>query len=125
MTQVSVIRFGCAQNVATPSTVSVRVNANLFSSGAPHCLDPYQIPPVALPNAYAPRMKPASGLCPKCWANDTVLRSVETNIGPSSRYTGASTISPGAGAPRARPDPRPPPPPPPPPPAPPPPPPPP
>ena len=47
-------------------------------------------------------MKPASGLCPKCWANATVLRSIDTNIAPSSRYTGASTISPGAGAPRTR-----------------------
>jgi hypothetical protein len=98
-----VIRFGWAQNVATPSTVSARVNANLFSIGARHCLDPYQIPPVALPNAYVPRMKPASGLCPKLWANATVLRSIDTNIAPSSRYTGASTTSPGAAAPRARP----------------------
>ena len=79
------IRFGCAQKVATPSTVSARETANLFSSGARHCLDPYQIPPVALPNAYVPRMKPASGLCPKRWANATVLRSIETNIAPSSR----------------------------------------
>ena len=79
------IRFGCAQNVATPSTVSARANANLFSIGARHCLDPYQIPPVALPSAYVPRMKPASGLCPKCWANATVLRSIDTNIAPSIR----------------------------------------
>ena len=79
------IRFGCAQNVATPSTVSTRLNANLFSSDARHCLDPYQIPPVALPSAYAPRMKPASGLSPKLWANATVLRSIDTNIAPSSR----------------------------------------
>ena len=77
------IRFGCAQNVATPSTVSTRVSANLFSIGARHCRDPYQIPPVALPNAYVPRMKPASGLCPKCWANATVLRSIDTNIAPT------------------------------------------
>jgi len=97
------MRFGCAQNVATPSTVSTRLNANLFSRGARHCLDPYQIPPVALPKAYVPRMKPASGLCPKSWANATVLRSIETNIAPSSKYTGASTTSPGAGAPRTRP----------------------
>ena len=89
--------------MATPSTVSVRVNANLFSSGARHCRDPYQIPPVALPNAYVPRMRPASGLCPKCWANATVLRSIDTNIAPSRTYTGASTISPGAGVPRTRP----------------------
>ena len=47
-------------------------------------------------------MKPASGLCPKCWANATVLRSIDTNIAPSSRYTGASTTSPGAAAPRTR-----------------------
>ena len=95
-------RFGWAQNVATPSTVSVRVSANLFSTAARHCLDPYQSPPVALPKAYVPRMKPASGLCPKCWANATVLRSIDTNIAPSSRYTGASTTSPGAAAPRTR-----------------------
>ena len=44
-------RFGWAQNVATPSTVTVRVTANLVSSGVRHCLDPYQSPPVALPNA--------------------------------------------------------------------------
>ena len=71
--------------MATPSTVSVRVSANLFSTAACHCLDPYQSPPVALPKAYVPRMKPASGLCPKCWANATVLRSIDTNIAPSSR----------------------------------------
>ena len=89
--------------MATPSTVSVRASANLFSTGARQCLVPYQIPPVALPNAYVPRIKPASGLCPRCWANATVLRSIDTNIAPSSMYTGASTISPGAGTPRTRP----------------------
>jgi hypothetical protein len=77
--------LGCAQNVATPVTVRTSVIANLRPSGARHCLDPYHRPPVALPNAYVPRMKPASGLCPKCWANATVLRSTDTNIAPSSR----------------------------------------
>src|SRR5579864_6425929 len=101
MQQVSVTRFGWAQNVASPMTVSTSVNANLFSRGARHCLDPYHSPPVALPSAYVPRMNPASGLCPKCWANETVLRSMDTNIAPSSRYTGASTTSPGAAAPLA------------------------
>jgi hypothetical protein len=47
-------------------------------------------------------MKPASGLCPKCWANAIVLRSTDTNIAPSKKYTGASKTSPGAGAPRPR-----------------------
>jgi len=47
-------------------------------------------------------MKPASGLCPKCWANATVLKSIDTNIAPSKRYTGTSTTRPGAGAPRTR-----------------------
>jgi hypothetical protein len=47
-------------------------------------------------------MKPASGLCPKCCANETVLRSIDTNIAPSSKYTGASTTRPGAGAPWPR-----------------------
>ena len=28
-------------------------------------------------------MNPASGLCPKCWAKETVLRSTETNIAPT------------------------------------------
>ena len=83
MTQVSVIRLGWAQNVATPSTVNERASANLFSTGARHCLDPYQMPPVALPRAYVPRMNPASGLCPKCWAKATVLRSIDTNIAPT------------------------------------------
>jgi hypothetical protein len=46
-----VTRFGWAQKVATPSTVKVRVSANLVSTGARHCLDPYHSPPVALPNA--------------------------------------------------------------------------
>jgi len=43
-------------------------------------------------------MNPASGLCPKCWANETVLRSTDTNIAPSRKYNGASTTSPGAGS---------------------------
>ncbi len=51
MLQVSVMRFGWAQKVATPITVSVRVSANLLCSGARHCRDPYQSPPVALPKA--------------------------------------------------------------------------
>jgi hypothetical protein len=46
-----VTRLGWAQNVATPSTVSTRVTANRVSTGARHCLDPYQSPPVALPSA--------------------------------------------------------------------------
>src|SRR5579859_1809640 len=100
MQKVSVIRFGWAQNVATPSTVRVSVTANLLASGDRHCLDPYQNPPVALPSAYVPRMNPASGLCPKCCANEIVLRSIDTNIAPSSRYSGKSTNSPGAAAPR-------------------------
>src|SRR5579863_7806691 len=99
MQAVSEIRFGWAQNVATPSTVRVRVTANLFWMGDRHCLDPYQNPPVALPSAYVPRINPASGLCPKCCANETVLRSIDTNIAPSSVYTGTSTNSPGAAAP--------------------------
>src|SRR6516164_8913437 len=103
MQQVSVTRFGWAQNVATPSTVRVRVTANLVCSGDRHCLDPYQSPPVALPSAYVPRMNPASDLCPKCWAYEIVLRSIDTNIAPSRKYTGASTTSPGAGASRALP----------------------
>ena len=51
MQQVSVIRFGWAQNVATPSTVRASVSANLFSTRARHCRDPYHNPPVALPKA--------------------------------------------------------------------------
>src|ERR1700677_398142 len=102
MTQVSVIRLGWTQKVETPATVRLRVIANLVATGARHCRDPYQSPPVALPRAYVPRMNPASGLCPNCWANATVLRSIETNIAPSKRYTGTSTTSPGAGAPRTR-----------------------
>ena len=47
-------------------------------------------------------MNSASGLCPRCWANETVLRSTDTNIAPSSRYTGASTTRPGAATPRTR-----------------------
>ena len=47
-------------------------------------------------------MNPASGLWPKCWANETVLRSMDTNIAPRSRYTGTRTSRPGAGAPRGR-----------------------
>ena len=73
---------------------------NRFSVGACHCLDPYHRPPVALPRAYVPRMIPASGLCPKCWANEIVLRSIDTNIAPSSRYTGTSTTRLGAAAAR-------------------------
>jgi hypothetical protein len=46
-----VIRFGCAQNVATPVTVRASAIANRLSTGARHCLDPYHRPPVALPNA--------------------------------------------------------------------------
>src|SRR3954451_10508657 len=103
MVQVSVTRLGWAQNVATPRTVSARVSANRFPGAARHCRDPYHRPPVALPNAYVPRMRPASGLRPESWANATVLRSIATNIAPSSTYTGPSTTSPGAAAPRTRP----------------------
>jgi hypothetical protein len=41
-------------------------------------------------------MSPASDLCPKCCANDTVLRSIDTNIAPTRPNTGISTTRPGA-----------------------------
>jgi len=51
ITGVSTSRFGIAQNVHTPATVSGRVTARRCHAGARQVLDPYQRPPVPLPSA--------------------------------------------------------------------------
>src|SRR3984893_19486204 len=65
ITRVSTSRFGIAQNVHTPATVSGKVTASRCHAGARQVLDPYQRPPVPLPSAEAPSMTPASALWPK------------------------------------------------------------
>ena len=47
----STSRFGIAQNVHTPATVSERVTASRRQAGACQLREPYQRPPVALPSA--------------------------------------------------------------------------
>src|SRR6201999_3693387 len=102
MTGTSVSRWGWAQNVATPSVVSASVNANRRSTGDRQDREPYHRPPVALPSASVPRIRPDSDLYPKCWAKATVLRSTETNIAPRNQYTGTRTSSAGADIPPRR-----------------------
>jgi hypothetical protein len=51
MTIVSMSRFGIAQNVQTPATVSVSATASRRHAGAFQLRLPYQRPPVALPRA--------------------------------------------------------------------------
>jgi hypothetical protein len=48
---VSTARFGIAQNVQTPATVTVSVTARLFHAGARQVRAPYTSPPVPLPSA--------------------------------------------------------------------------
>src|SRR6267378_4417874 len=51
ITRVSTSRFGSAQNVHTPATVSGRVIASRCDAGARQVRDPYQRPPIPLPSA--------------------------------------------------------------------------
>src|ERR1700722_18624656 len=51
ITRVSTSRFGIAQNVHTPATVSGRVTARRREGGVRQVRDPYQRPPVPLPRA--------------------------------------------------------------------------